>query len=283
MMKKKKKKKQKLNSSFTGNVEGTLISSIFEVTGDVFSSVAKQTSPTPELVNAIPNQATTGSLQPTSPNAIGSNLNRASFVPNIDKVAAIFGVSITSLKDIDVLTRCIEAGDCDDVLLRLNKDERKAAMGAILALFEKFLAARCSRKMVLVSLLLKMVSHLCLILILALCALILKEGRSSFAWCMIEVNVGNVLKDSINMGILLFDGSRFYKKMVRVNDGFQTVVNKRWSGKIGSINNNRSGVNVGKATWQPIDPKEAKANAKLIQALNNRWLKLYRPKDQQNN
>nr|GEW64091.1 ribonuclease H-like domain-containing protein [Tanacetum cinerariifolium] len=97
------------NSSFTGNVEGTLISSIFEVTGDVFSSVAEQTSPTPEFVNAIPNQATTGSLQPTSPNAIGFNLN---------------------------------AGDCDDVLHRLNKDERKAAMHAIFALFEKFLAAR---------------------------------------------------------------------------------------------------------------------------------------------
>ncbi|GKE11871.1 hypothetical protein Tco_1415422 [Tanacetum coccineum] len=36
------------NSSFTGNVEGTLTSSISEVTGGVFSSMAEQTSPTPE-------------------------------------------------------------------------------------------------------------------------------------------------------------------------------------------------------------------------------------------
>ncbi|GJS16975.1 putative ribonuclease H-like domain-containing protein [Tanacetum coccineum] len=47
------------------------------------------------------------------------------------------------------------------------------------------------------------------------------------------------------------------------NDGFQTVVNKRKqkvvnrrkNGKTGSTNTNRSGVNVGKATWQPIKPK----------------------------
>nr|GFD07502.1 zinc knuckle CX2CX4HX4C [Tanacetum cinerariifolium] len=39
------------------------------------------------------------------------------------------------------------------------------------------------------------------------------------------------------------------------NDGFQTVVNKRKSGKSGSVNTNRSVVNVGKDTWQPIKPK----------------------------
>ncbi|GJV27530.1 zinc knuckle CX2CX4HX4C containing protein [Tanacetum coccineum] len=39
------------------------------------------------------------------------------------------------------------------------------------------------------------------------------------------------------------------------NDGFQTVVNKRKSGKTGSTNTSRSGVIVGKATWQPIKPK----------------------------
>nr|GEV13863.1 hypothetical protein [Tanacetum cinerariifolium] len=86
---------------------------------------------------------------------------------------------------------------------------------------------------------------------------------SSFSWCMIEVNVDNVLKESITMSISLFNGSGFYKEMVRVeyewkppyyeqckifgyvydqcpknatvvptiekmnNDGFQTVVNKR--------------------------------------------------------
>ncbi|GKB90861.1 hypothetical protein Tco_0963133, partial [Tanacetum coccineum] len=88
------------------------------------------------------NQAVIGSTQPTSPNAIGLNLNGVSFVPNIDNVVAIFFLSITSLKDIDVLTRRIEAGDCDDVLDELNKDERKADMDVIMALCEKFLAAR---------------------------------------------------------------------------------------------------------------------------------------------
>ncbi|GKA88316.1 zinc knuckle CX2CX4HX4C containing protein [Tanacetum coccineum] len=39
------------------------------------------------------------------------------------------------------------------------------------------------------------------------------------------------------------------------NDGFQTVVNKRKSGKTGSTNTSRSSVTVGKATWQPIKPK----------------------------
>ncbi|GKE11870.1 hypothetical protein Tco_1415421 [Tanacetum coccineum] len=123
---------------------------------------------------------------------------------------------------------------------------------------------------------------------------VLETGRGSFARCMIEVNVDNVLKESITIGIPLFNGSGFYKEMVRVkyewkppccvqckifgyvydqclknatvvptiekmnNDGFQMMVNKR-SGKTGPINNYRSGVNVDKTTWQPIKPKPAKA------------------------
>ncbi|GJY14128.1 hypothetical protein Tco_0383437, partial [Tanacetum coccineum] len=39
------------------------------------------------------------------------------------------------------------------------------------------------------------------------------------------------------------------------NDGFQTVVNKRRSGIIGSTNTNRSSVNVAKTAWQPIKLK----------------------------
>ncbi|GKF06014.1 hypothetical protein Tco_0036682, partial [Tanacetum coccineum] len=62
-------------------------------------------------------------------------------IPTVDNVIAIFGVSIMSIKDLDDLTRRIEAGDCD-VLDGLNKDERKAAMDAIMALLEKFLATR---------------------------------------------------------------------------------------------------------------------------------------------
>ncbi|GJV29283.1 hypothetical protein Tco_1385731 [Tanacetum coccineum] len=47
------------------------------------------------------------------------------------------------------------------------------------------------------------------------------------------------------------------------NDVFQTVVNKRKSDKTVFTNINRSGVNVGKITWQPIKPKvkfESKAH-----------------------
>ncbi|GKC65684.1 hypothetical protein Tco_1098282 [Tanacetum coccineum] len=93
------------------------------------------------------------------------------------------------------------------------------------------------------------------------------------------VNVDNVLKESITIGIPLFYGSGFSKEIVHVehewkppcceqckifgyvydqcpknatvvhtiemnNDGFQTMVNKRRSGKNGLINNNRSVVNV---------------------------------------
>nr|GEY54825.1 hypothetical protein [Tanacetum cinerariifolium] len=56
-------------------------------------------------------------------------------------VVAIFGISITSRKDIDILTTRIEAGECDDVLDGLSKDERKAVMDAIMTLCEKYLAA----------------------------------------------------------------------------------------------------------------------------------------------
>ncbi|GJW29494.1 hypothetical protein Tco_0046369 [Tanacetum coccineum] len=117
---------------------------------------------------------------------------------------------------------------------------------------------------------------------------------SIFAHCLIEVKADEVLKDNITMGIPLPEGTGFIKKMVRVeyewkpprceqckilghaydecpknataipivdmnNDGFQTVVNKRKSGKTCSTNNNRSGVTAGKATWQPIKSNPAKA------------------------
>ncbi|GKD95041.1 hypothetical protein Tco_1374878 [Tanacetum coccineum] len=58
-----------------------------------------------------------------------------------DNVADFFGVSLTSIKDIDDFTRRIEAGACEDVLGGLNKDERNAIMDAIMALCGKFLAA----------------------------------------------------------------------------------------------------------------------------------------------
>ncbi|GJY11907.1 zinc knuckle CX2CX4HX4C containing protein [Tanacetum coccineum] len=58
-----------------------------------------------------------------------------------DNVADFFGVSLTSIKDIDDLTRRIEAGACEDVLGELKKDERNAIIDVIIALFGKFLGA----------------------------------------------------------------------------------------------------------------------------------------------
>ncbi|GKA21334.1 hypothetical protein Tco_0701323 [Tanacetum coccineum] len=90
--------------------------------------------------------------------------------------------------------------------------------------------------------------------------------KGCFACCLIEVKANEVLKDNITMGIPLLEGSGFSKETVRVeyewkpprceqckifghvydqcpksattiptvdttNDGFQTVVNKRKSGK----------------------------------------------------
>ncbi|GJW64237.1 hypothetical protein Tco_0116121 [Tanacetum coccineum] len=80
---------------------------------------------------------------------------------------------------------------------------------------------------------------------------------------LIEVRVGEALKDNITMGIPLPQGTVFSKETNATtipnvdmnNDGFQTVVNKRKSGKTCSTNTYRSGVTVGKATWQPIKPK----------------------------
>ncbi|GJR45352.1 hypothetical protein Tco_1313455 [Tanacetum coccineum] len=75
-------------------------------------------------------------------------------------------------------------------------------------------------------------------------------GLSSFAWCLIEINADDVLKDSLNMGIPLFDDLGFSKEtfciellLLLSSDGFQTTINKRKNGKSGSNVNstNRSG------------------------------------------
>nr|GEW69702.1 hypothetical protein [Tanacetum cinerariifolium] len=66
---------------------------------------------------------------------------------------------------------------------------------------------------------------------------------SSFSWCLIEIHADDVLKDSLTMGIPLFDGLGFSKEIVCIDDYFQTAVNKRKNGKSGSNENstNRSG------------------------------------------
>nr|GEX87090.1 zinc knuckle CX2CX4HX4C [Tanacetum cinerariifolium] len=88
-------------------------------------------------------------------------------------------------------------------------------------------------------------------------------GWSSFARCLIEVRADAAWKDNVTMAIPFPDVEGFTKETFQVdipavdkmNNGFQMVVNKRKSGKIGSTINNRSRAVVGKAAWQPIKQK----------------------------
>ncbi|GKB03937.1 hypothetical protein Tco_0832080 [Tanacetum coccineum] len=82
-------------------------------------------------------------------------------------------------------------------------------------------------------------------------------GRSGVAWCLIDINADDVLKDSLTMGIPFFNGSRFSKetniKVTHIvensSNGLQTLVNKRKNGKSGSNVNStkRSGKFRGKS------------------------------------
>nr|GEW11118.1 hypothetical protein [Tanacetum cinerariifolium] len=208
-----------------------------EVTSDVFSSMAEQTSLTPEFVNAMPNQPASGSLQPTSPNAIGLNLNGASSVPNVIKVDAIFAARSDQTSSIDGINPC---GGDNVIPTHESPIVKFVSINAKSNSYAGAGGASSSKS---------------------------KKGKGvlgrCFSWCMNEVNADNVLKESITMGISLFSGSGFYKEMVCVeyewkppyyeqckifcnvydqcpknatvvptvekmnNDGFQTVVNKR--------------------------------------------------------
>nr|GEW32698.1 hypothetical protein [Tanacetum cinerariifolium] len=80
-----------------------------------------------------------------------------------------------------------------------------------------------------------------------------REAMLIFARCLIEDKDDEVLKDSITTCIPLPEAT--IPTVDMNNDGFQTVVNKRKSGKTGYTNISRSGVTVGMATWKPIKPK----------------------------
>ncbi|GJU76622.1 zinc knuckle CX2CX4HX4C containing protein [Tanacetum coccineum] len=62
--------------------------------------------------------------------------------PTKDIVALLFSMSLTPLKDIDILTKNIKAGNYDDVIKGPNRDERDAVMAVIMALWESFMADR---------------------------------------------------------------------------------------------------------------------------------------------
>nr|GEY66744.1 hypothetical protein [Tanacetum cinerariifolium] len=74
---------------------------------------------------------------------------------------------------------------------------------------------------------------------------ILVWGRSKFTGCLIEVRADVALKGSVTMGIPLPDDEECssFPTIDKINnDGFQTVVNKRKSGKTSYTINNHSGV-----------------------------------------
>nr|GEW14660.1 hypothetical protein [Tanacetum cinerariifolium] len=68
---------------------------------------------------------------------------------------------------------------------------------------------------------------------------VIEKGHKSFVRFLIEVRAYATLKDSVIMGIPFPDVVSNIDKMN--NDGFQTMVNKRKSGKTCSTINNRSG------------------------------------------
>ncbi|GJZ35069.1 zinc knuckle CX2CX4HX4C containing protein [Tanacetum coccineum] len=65
-------------------------------------------------------------------------------LPNVDIVADLFGVPLKSLMDIDVLTRRIEVGECEYVMMAMTSVERIAAMGVTEAIWKKILAENSS-------------------------------------------------------------------------------------------------------------------------------------------
>ncbi|GJW00299.1 hypothetical protein Tco_1555550 [Tanacetum coccineum] len=60
-----------------------------------------------------------------------------SYLPNVETIVDLFNVQLKFLKDIDVLTRRIEAGECEDVMMLMTSVERKASMEAIEAVWKK--------------------------------------------------------------------------------------------------------------------------------------------------
>nr|GEW40977.1 hypothetical protein [Tanacetum cinerariifolium] len=159
-----------------------------------------------------------------------------------DNVADQFGVSLALIKDINDLTRRMEAGDCDEVLGGLSKDERSNtndgpthsgsewnnatplgdSLVPIKCLLEKFLADMLNladanadidfvpnpgTPIVQSVSIPKPVSYARAARALRALSTIPNKGRSSFARCLIEVSADVVLKDSVTINIPLPDVS----------------------------------------------------------------------------
>nr|GEW44117.1 hypothetical protein [Tanacetum cinerariifolium] len=175
---------------------------------------------------------------------------------NEDIVVALFSVPLSSTEDVDVLIKKIEAGDYDELKEGVFSKDGISLIASQIGkpiMLDSF-TSRC---------------------------VLSRGGQSSFARCLIEIKVDEPLQDSVTMGIPLPNGEGFIKGTVRIkyewkpprceqckiyghmddqcpkkaentpnvvnNDGFQTVVNKKKSGKTGPT--------VVKTTWQPITQK----------------------------
>ncbi|GJU70619.1 zinc knuckle CX2CX4HX4C containing protein [Tanacetum coccineum] len=75
----------------------------------------------------------TGSFDADKSMQFGKNLS------NEDIVVSLFGVPLSSIEDVDVLTRKIEVGDYDELKEGMTSDEWKAAMGAVKAEWKKLI------------------------------------------------------------------------------------------------------------------------------------------------
>ncbi|GJR44363.1 hypothetical protein Tco_1312466 [Tanacetum coccineum] len=81
-------------------------------------------------------------------------------------------------------------------------------------------------------------------------------GRSSFSGCLIEINVGDVLKESLIVGVPLIEGSGFTIETINIEYewkpprcdiyGFQTVGKKKKKGKSKAYNGGQFGCNTPK-------------------------------------
>nr|GEX43037.1 hypothetical protein [Tanacetum cinerariifolium] len=129
-----------------------------------------------------------------------SDKNIISKLPNKNTIADLFGLSLLSIEDIDVLTRKIEVKIHDVSLQEFLED------GISL------IASQFGKPIVLDS----FTSSMC----------IESWGRSSFAYYLIKVKADEALKDSITLGIRLPKDMGFTKEIVHIDTNGDHLVMK---------------------------------------------------------
>ncbi|GKC32202.1 hypothetical protein Tco_1039496 [Tanacetum coccineum] len=178
---------------------------------------------------------------------------------NVD-VATTFGVSLTTIGDLDMLIKDIEAGKHDELLYGMTNDKRIAVMDTLIAMCEliedenspndpiiqyayihekpnSYVGAAGGSKPKLRNLKanfrLLFSENLCegadfsipreivetpIMLDFYTSSMCIESwGRSSFARCLIEINVDDVLKESLTMGVPLTGGLGFTFETVTID------------------------------------------------------------------